>query len=90
MAGDDDLKVLSSARSGGRVLISADTDFGGLLARSGAALPSVILIRRLQGRRATVHARLLLEHLADVHEDLESGSIVAFDEDRIRIRRLPI
>jgi len=51
-----DEAVLEQARSGGQVLISAGTDFGGILSRSKAAGPSVILIRRLVGRRAAQHA----------------------------------
>lgn len=90
MARDDDPQILRYARSDDRILITADTDFGGLLAQSGEALPSVILLRRLQGRRAEAQAHHLLEYLSDVREDLEAGSVVAFDDVRLRVRRLPI
>jgi len=50
-----DEAVLERAQADGQVLISA-TDFGGLLARSRAGNPSVILIRRLVGRRAAEQA----------------------------------
>ncbi|HEY5857357.1 MAG TPA: DUF5615 family PIN-like protein [Aldersonia sp.] len=49
-ASDD--AVLAAAATEERVLIRADTDFGTLLARSGANKPSVVLIRRTVGRRA--------------------------------------
>jgi predicted nuclease of predicted toxin-antitoxin system len=90
MAHDDDVTVLAYARTDDRVLVTADTDFGGLLAGSGEHLPSVILLRRLQGRRAAVQAQHLLEHLEDLEVDLEAGSVVAFEDVRLRVRRLPI
>ena len=46
-----DEAVLESARSNQRILVSADTDFGALLAASHAMLPSVVLVRRIAGRR---------------------------------------
>jgi predicted nuclease of predicted toxin-antitoxin system len=54
--------VLAVAATEERVLISADTDFGTLLARSGANSPSVVLIRRAAGRRAAHQARLLIDN----------------------------
>lgn len=90
LASADDVAVLAAAREDHRILISADTDFGGLLAETDAALPSFILIRRLQGRRAAEQAALLADHMTDIQADLVRGAIVAIDEDRIRIRLLPI
>jgi predicted nuclease of predicted toxin-antitoxin system len=49
LAGGVDDDVLESARTDGRVLVSSDTDFGELLARAGAALPSLILFGRATG-----------------------------------------
>lgn len=90
MARADDVAVLARAESDGCILVTADTDFGGLLARSGQGQPSVILLRKLQGRRAAEQAQHLLDHLGALTEDLEAGSIVAFDDARLRIRRLPL
>jgi hypothetical protein len=44
----------------GRVLISADTDFGTLLARTHATAPSFLLLRRARGRRASEQAAIIL------------------------------
>lgn len=46
-----DRTVLETARRDGRFLVSADTDFGALLASSHATGPSVVLVRRVIGRR---------------------------------------
>ena len=85
-----DEAVLERARADGQVLISADTDFGGLLARSGASNPSVILIRRLVGRRAAEQASIILANLDQVAEDLTAGAVVVLHEDLLRVRRLPM
>lgn len=58
-----DAAILDRARQDDRVLVTADTDFGGLLAHGGWSLPSVVLLRRLQGRRADEQADALLRHL---------------------------
>jgi predicted nuclease of predicted toxin-antitoxin system len=85
-----DQVVLEQARSDDRVLISADTDFGALLARSRDAEPSILMIRRLVGRRAVDQAALIQANLPSVAEDLAVGAIVVLGDDRLRIRRLPL
>lgn len=58
-----DSVVLERARAEDRVLISADTDFGSLLARLHAPNPSVVLIRRLIGRRAADQLEIIQTNL---------------------------
>jgi predicted nuclease of predicted toxin-antitoxin system len=85
-----DSEVLERAAAEARVLISADTDFGALLVRSGANAPSFPLIRRLVGRRAADQAAIILANLPAVTEDLETGAIVVLTDEWVRIRRLPL
>ena len=82
--------VLQRAQVDERVLVSADTDFGGLLSRSRASGPSVLLIRRLAGRRAAEQSAIILANLDQIAEDLTAGAVVVIGDDRIRIRRLPM
>jgi predicted nuclease of predicted toxin-antitoxin system len=74
----------------GRVIVSADTDFGTILALRRTAEPSVVLFRRSSGRRPDAQAKLLLEQLPRIADSLERGSVVVIEEDRLRIRGLPI
>jgi predicted nuclease of predicted toxin-antitoxin system len=82
--------VLELAASEDRVLVSADTDFGTLLALTGLAVPSVVVFRRTSGRRPEEQAKLLLDCLPDIQESLDEGSIVIIEETRLRVRHLPI
>lgn len=85
-----DEEVLHFASVHERVLVSADTDFGALLARTGAEQPSLLLIRRSRARRADEMAALLLANLEQVTDDLHAGAIVVVTDTDLRIRSLPI
>jgi predicted nuclease of predicted toxin-antitoxin system len=86
--GATDEQVMSLAAEQSRVVVSADTDFGELLARKQLGFPSVILLRRNHDPDDQV--RTILDALVDVNDDLLAGAIVVIVEDRLRIRRLPI
>jgi predicted nuclease of predicted toxin-antitoxin system len=59
MQGATDEDVLACADREGRVLVTTDTDFGTILALSGAAGPSVLLLRGIETRSTSVFARSL-------------------------------
>ncbi|MBI5095550.1 MAG: DUF5615 family PIN-like protein [Candidatus Hydrogenedentes bacterium] len=88
-AAPDD-QVLERAIAENRVLLSADTDFGAILAATREARPSVILFRKTSGRHANMQVRLILANLEAVKEKLDKGCIVVFEDQRIRVRMLPI
>lgn len=89
LAGEPDERVLAQAVDDGRVLLSADTDFGEILARSGGPAPSVILFRRAD-RSAESLVSVLLANLDTVANELDRGAFVVITDDRLRIRGLPL
>jgi predicted nuclease of predicted toxin-antitoxin system len=72
------------------VVVSADTDFGTLLALREATAPSVILFRAVSIRRADDQVALILRALPSIDAALRSGAIVILERHRLRLRDLPI
>lgn len=88
LCGATDRAVMMAAAAGRRILLSADTDFGELLATSRDETPSVVLFR--DRAIPADRVRVLLDNLDQVADDLLAGAMVVIGKERIRIRRLPI
>ena len=84
-----DAAILSFADTEGRVVLSQDLDFTGLIATSGQTGPSLIVLRL--GSPSVEHVNEVLRSvLPGIEAAVEAGAIVSVDDDRVRIRRLPI
>ncbi len=90
MQSASDTEILERAHNENRIIVSADTDFGTLLAIRAEIRPSFILFRGLTTRRPEKQVQVPLANLPDLSESLEKGCVVVFDQNRIRVRNLPI
>jgi len=89
MQSASDLEIFALAAGEERTLISADTDFGTILALREESRPSVILLRR-GPKKPSAQLELLLANLPTIEEFVLRCSIIVIEERRIRIRLLPI
>ena len=89
LAGHTDDEVMALALQEDRVLVTTDTDFGTILALTGAAGPNVLLLRGV-GDSATERVGAILDVLPRIEYELSEGAVVVIEQDRYRIRYLPI
>lgn len=89
LAGHTDDEVMVLAVEEDRVLITTDTDFGTILALSGAAGPNVLLLRGI-GDTTDERVAAILDVLPRVDHELIEGALIVIEEDRYRVRYLPI
>lgn len=85
-----DVAIFELAARENRVLLSADTDFGTLLALRSESKPSVVLFRGAGPKRPEDQLRTLLTNLSAISDDLAKGAVVVIEPGRLRVRALPI
>jgi predicted nuclease of predicted toxin-antitoxin system len=84
-----DAEILGYARESERTVITHDADFHTLIALSNASKPSVIRIR-IEGLKAPQLFSLIELILESYHQEISQGALVSVNEDRVRLRLLPI
>lgn len=89
-AGSSDPQTVALALADGRIIVSADTDFGALLASAGTTAPSVVLVREVVDRRPAELADLLTACIEQLEAQLTAGVMVALTPAGARVRRLPL
>lgn len=89
-AGASDQHIFTYATGRAAVIITADTDFGALLAQQQTTQPSVVLVRELLSLPVAEQGRLLAANVDQLRAPLANGAVVVFSLTGIRVRPLPI
>ena len=89
MAKSKDGEILECAAKNDMIVITADLDFGDILAFTGYKKPSVIIFRLKDPSPDHINS-LLLSTIPRIKDSLDKGSIVVIEDYRIRIRELPV
>jgi predicted nuclease of predicted toxin-antitoxin system len=86
---DDDAAIMNWAASNDHAVLTADLDFGTLLAASRIPWPSVIQLRTPK-TLASYAGSIVIEALRQCGRDIEVGALITIYADRFRVRPLPI
>ncbi len=84
-----DQAVIDFSSKEGWTIITIDLDYPEIITIARKNSPSAIIFRLTNPNVDTLNA-LLKEHLEKIKVDLEDGAIVVIEDEKIRIRLLPI
>lgn len=87
-ASDD--AIFDHAARNASVVVTADSDFGALLARRRSTSPSVVQLRHVAELPPDAHLALLVDNLPSIAEDLDRGAIASLSPTRLALRDLPL
>lgn len=82
--------ILNRASEVGDGIVTADADFGTLLALGGYARPPVVLLRSSDQLPPDDQADLVLNSLEGVPDAFEHGAVATVTPGRVWIRSLPV
>lgn len=85
-----DDEIFDRAVDDGLVVVTADSDFGMLLALRRARNPSVTHLRHVTELSPDDHAELLAANLPSIEQELGRGAIASLSRSRLAVRDLPI
>ena len=86
----EDPIILEQAGSEDRILVSADSDFGMLLAISRRIKPSFVLFREPDAIHAADYVGLIIQVLPAIEHELLTKGVATFRHGRVRFRNLPL
>ncbi|MDY7104066.1 MAG: DUF5615 family PIN-like protein [Actinomycetota bacterium] len=89
LAASDD-EIFDRAANDSLVIITADSDFGMLLALRRTSTPSIIQLRHIAELTPGAQAELLIANVPAIEADLERGAIVSMSPKRLAVRDLPL
>jgi predicted nuclease of predicted toxin-antitoxin system len=84
-----DSEIVAFAERESRCVLTQDLDFSAIIALAGGKSPSLISLR-LSSSRVDLVNSVLARVLPAVEDQVIQGSIVTVEDQRIRVRSLPI
>jgi predicted nuclease of predicted toxin-antitoxin system len=84
-----DEQIVAGAVEEDSIVVSADSDFGAIIAAQEAVRPSFILFREPDLMVARDYVNALVPALPMLVSELDSGCVAVFRRVRLRVRRLP-
>ena len=84
-----DSEIAMRAMTDERAVLTQDLGFAAMIALTGATGPSIITLRLSDARVETVN-RILEAALPALEEPILGGAIVTVEDNRVRVRELPV